>query len=73
MVGIRGEVVRSLAPEGTIRVKGELWTARVAADSFAAGGSLAEGQRVVVVDQQRLKLVVRAADGAGSRVDSDQP
>ncbi len=64
MVGIEGEVVRSLAPEGTIRVKGELWTARVAADSFAAGGSLAEGQRVVVVDQQRLKLVVEATDGA---------
>jgi membrane-bound ClpP family serine protease len=58
MVGIEGKVIRSLAPEGTIRVKGELWTAR------AATGSLAEGQRVVVVDQERLKLVVEATDGA---------
>ena len=58
MVGIKGEVVRRLAPEGTVRVKGELWTARVAA------GSLVEGQRVVVVDQERLKLVVEATDAA---------
>ncbi len=58
MVGIKGEVIRSLAPEGIIRVKGELWTAR------SAAGSLVEGQRVVVVDQQRLKLVVEATDGA---------
>ena len=58
MVGIKGEVVRSLAPEGIIRVKGELWTAR------AVAGSLAEGQRIVVVAQKRLKLVVKAADGA---------
>ena len=60
MIGIRGEVVRSLDPEGTVRVKGELWTAR------AAGGSLTEGRRIVVVDQNRLKLVVEAADGAQS-------
>ena len=64
MVGVRGEVVGVLAPEGTVRLNGELWTARVAAGSFAAGGSLAEGRRVVVVDQDRLKLVVEAADGA---------
>ena len=64
MVGVRGEVVGVLAPEGTVRLRGELWTARVAAGSFAAGGSLAEGRRVVVVDQDRLKLVVEAADGA---------
>ena len=73
MVGIEGEVVRGLAPAGVVRVRGELWTARVAAGSFAAGGSLAKGRRVIVVDQDRLKLVVEAADGAGSRVDSDQP
>ncbi len=64
MVGIEGEVVRGLAPSGLVRVRGELWTARVAAGSFAAGGSLAEGRRVVVVGQERLKLVVEAADGA---------
>lgn len=73
MVGIEGEVVRGLAPAGVIRVRGELWTARVTDGSFAAGGSLTEGRRIVVVDQDRLKLVVEAADGAGSRVDSDQP
>ncbi len=73
MVGIEGEVVRGLAPAGVIMVRGELWTARVAAGSFAAGGSLVEGQRVIVVGQDRLKLVVEAADGAGSHVDSDRP
>lgn len=64
MVGIEGEVVSGLAPEGTVMIQGELWTARVAPGNFAAVGSLIEGQRVVVVDQQRLKLVVEAADGA---------
>ncbi len=58
MVGIEGEVVRDLSPTGTVKVRGELWTAR------AAAGSLIEGRRVVVIDQERLKLVVRAVDGA---------
>ena len=58
MVGVEGEVVCSLAPDGTVRVRGELWTAR------AVAGDLGEGQRVIVVDQQRLRLVVEAADGA---------
>lgn len=64
MVGVEGEVVRGLVPEGIVMIRGELWTARVAPGSFTAVGSLVEGQRVVVVDQQRLKLVVEAADGA---------
>ncbi len=65
MVGIEGEVVRDLKPEGTVMIRGELWTARAAAGSGVTGASLDEGQRVVVVSQERLKLIVEDADDAG--------
>ncbi len=58
MVGSRGEVVRRLAPEGVIKIGGELWTAT------AVEGSVTEGRTVVVIDQERLKLVVRDADSS---------
>ncbi|MBI2850017.1 MAG: hypothetical protein HYX80_03125 [Chloroflexi bacterium] len=53
MVGCRGSVVSTLNPEGLIRIKGELWVAR------SAGGKVAQGNPVIVIGQERLKLIVR--------------
>jgi membrane-bound ClpP family serine protease len=53
MVGARGKAVSDLAPEGTVRIKGELWEAR------AEGRKISAGADVIVVGQEGLKLVVR--------------
>jgi len=53
MVGSRGETVRSLSPDGLVKIRGELWAAT------AANGSIANGRNVTVVGQNGLKLVVR--------------
>ena len=52
MVGSRGEVVSSLAPEGLVRIRSELWVAK------SAGEEIDHGGEVVVVGQDGLKLVV---------------
>jgi len=53
MVGARGKVVSDLAPEGVVRIKGELW------DSRAEGRKINAGVWVTVVGQDGLKLIVR--------------
>ena len=53
MVGARGKVVSDLAPEGVVRIKGELW------DSKADGRRINAGVWVTVVGQEGLKLIVR--------------
>jgi len=53
MVGSRGRVVSLLAPEGTIRVSGELWAA------ISLNKRINAGEEVIVVGQDRLKLIVR--------------
>lgn len=53
MVGIEGQVVDRLAPEGFVRIGGELWNAR------AENGSIDVGIDVIVVRQSGLKVVVR--------------
>ena len=53
MVGTKGTVVNPLAPEGLIRARGELWIAK------STSGEMETGEEVVVVEQERLKLVVR--------------
>jgi len=53
MVGTKGKVVSPLAPEGLVRIKGELWVAK------SDGGEMEPGGEVIVVGQDRLKLVVR--------------
>ena len=52
MVGLQGQVVSQLAPEGVVRIEGELWNAR------AENGTIEGGAEVIVVRQYRLKLVV---------------
>jgi membrane-bound ClpP family serine protease len=53
MVGARGRAVSDLAPEGTVRIKGELW------ESKAEGRKINAGVNVIVVGQEGLKLIVR--------------
>ena len=53
MVGSRGKVVSSLVPEGLVRIKGELWMAK------SADRKLDIGAKVIVVEQDGLKLVVQ--------------
>jgi membrane-bound ClpP family serine protease len=53
MVGSQGEVVSPLAPEGLVRIKGELWQAK------SASGRMDIGDEVTVVGQDGLKLTVR--------------
>lgn len=53
MVGARGRAVSDIAPEGTIRIKGELW------ESKAEGRKISAGTKVTVVGQEGLKLIVR--------------
>ena len=55
MVGSQGEVVSPLAPEGLVRIKGELWQAE------SATGRIDTGEEVTVLRQDGLKLVVRAS------------
>ncbi len=55
MVGTQGKVVKPLAPEGMVKIKGELWLAK------SASGEMKLGVEVLVVGQNGLKLVVRAS------------
>jgi membrane-bound ClpP family serine protease len=61
MVGIEGQVVSRLAPEGFVRIGGELWNAR------AENGSIDVGADVIVVRQSGLKVVVRRKQADNSR------
>ncbi|MDI6814570.1 MAG: NfeD family protein [Dehalococcoidales bacterium] len=56
MVGSKGKVVSPLAPEGLIKIKGELW------EATSVGKSIDTGEEVTVVGQDGLKLAVREGD-----------
>jgi membrane protein implicated in regulation of membrane protease activity len=53
MIGERGTVVTALAPEGLVRLRGELWKARSVQDEVPAGASV----RVRDVDGLTLFVV----------------
>jgi membrane-bound ClpP family serine protease len=53
MVGTGGRVVSQLAPEGFVRIQGELWQAKTERGTIDAGAD------VIVKDQYGFKLVVR--------------
>jgi membrane-bound ClpP family serine protease len=52
VIGCKGKVNKLLAPDGLVSIGGELWTA------YAVEGEIAEGEEVVVVEQDRTKVVV---------------
>ena len=58
MIGTKGRVVSSLAPEGTVKIGDELWEATSTTNSIEAG------EKITVVAQDRLKLVVRKSSMA---------
>ena len=53
MIDSKGKVVSPLAPEGLVRIRGELWVAK------SASGEMKSDGEVIVVGQDGLKLVVR--------------
>jgi membrane protein implicated in regulation of membrane protease activity len=53
MIGTEGTVTVALSPEGMVRIRGELWVAKT------AEGEILPGTEVIVVGQERLKLVVK--------------
>ena len=55
LIGAEGVVRRELAPNGTVFVQGELWTA-------IADGTMPAGRRVRVVGVDGLRLTVRPAE-----------
>ncbi|NPA47534.1 MAG: nodulation protein NfeD [Thermococci archaeon] len=59
MVGLRGEVVKELNPEGMVRVRGELWKA-VSVD----GSRIPRGSKVEVVELDGLTLRVKKVESA---------
>ena len=65
MVGSKGEVVSPLAPEGLVRIKGELWVAK------SAGSQVRVGGKVIVVAQDRLKLIVRESSTTNDLEETD--
>ncbi|MBI3989039.1 MAG: hypothetical protein HY347_05425 [candidate division NC10 bacterium] len=52
MIGKTGEVVVDLQPEGVVRYQNELWSAR-------ASERLVKGEKVVIVNVDNLKVIVR--------------
>ncbi len=56
MIGSKGKVASPFAPEGLVRIKGELWGAE------SLDRNMDIGEQVVVVRQDGLKLIVRKAD-----------
>ena len=56
MIGSKGKVASSLAPEGLVRIKGELWVAK------SEGSEMQPDREVIVVGQDGLRLVVRGRD-----------
>ena len=52
LIGDKGKVIRTLAPDGVVKIGDELWEAR------AAGGRIEPGEEVTVIEQDGLKLIV---------------
>lgn len=56
MIGERGVALRDLSPEGLVRVRGEIWRARVR----EGHAPVAKGEAVTVTDREGLVLTVEA-------------
>ena len=66
MTGTRGTAVSVLNPEGWVKIRGELWSAK------SVSGELRPGSKILVTGQSRLKLVVSAADARGAGSDESR-
>ena len=54
MVGTRGVAAGVIDPEGQVNIKGELWTA------CSVSGRIEDGEEIVVVRRNRMKLTVES-------------
>src|SRR4030043_2321202 len=61
MIGTKGRVTSPLNPEGWVRIRGELWSAK------ALSGEIQQGRDIIVTGQKRLKLEVKESDPADNR------
>ncbi len=53
MVNTRGTVAHALNPDGMVKIKGELWSAK------SEGEPIDKNEEIIVVGQDNLKLIVR--------------
>ena len=53
MINSKGRVVHALTPEGMVKIKGELWSAK------SEGESINKNEEIIVTGQDNLKLTVR--------------
>lgn len=60
MEGSKGTVISELAPEGMVKIKNELWIARM------DNGTAKLGEKITVLKRNGLKLVVSAGDITGN-------
>jgi membrane-bound serine protease (ClpP class) len=60
MVGATGKATGKLAPEGMVKIRGELWGAR------SAEGDIATGESVLVIGEDGLRLLVRKINDSGT-------
>jgi len=60
MVGSTGKAAGNLAPEGMVKIRGELWGA------VSEGENIAAGEEIIVTGEKGLKLIVRKR-GAATR------
>ncbi len=60
MVSSKGNAVSRLAPEGMVKIRGELWAAK------SDGSEINPGEEVIVTGQNGLKLVVHASNPTGN-------
>lgn len=56
MIGTKGRVTSALNPEGWVRIRGELWSAK------SLSGEIQPGRDVIVTGQKRLKLEVKESE-----------
>jgi membrane-bound serine protease (ClpP class) len=61
MIGTKGRVTSVLNPEGWVRIRGELWSAK------SLSGEIKPGRDVIVTGQKRLKLEVKESNPADHR------
>ena len=66
MIGSKAKVIRLLAPEGMVRIKGELW------EAISISGEIDAGEEVTAVGQDGLKLIVRKTSPADLKGQDDR-
>ncbi len=67
MISSKGKVTSPLDPEGLVMIKGELWGAE------SIDRNIGSGERIMVVGQDGLKLIVRKVGNSNLKETEDRP